>query len=42
MFPSGAFPGTNLNDLNFDWLIAKVKELEERVKRLEDEVNDNP
>lgn len=42
MFPNGAFPGTNLNDFNLDWIIAKVKELEERVKRLEDEVNDNP
>lgn len=42
MFTSDMFPGTNLNDLNLDWLIAKVKELEERVERLEDEANDNP
>lgn len=42
MFTSEMFPGTNLNDLNLDWLIAKVKELEERVKRLEEEANDNP
>ena len=35
------FPGTNLQDLNLDWLIRKIKELEERVKRLEDEINDN-
>lgn len=42
MFPNGCFPGTNLNDLNLDWLIAKVKELEERVERLEEEANGNP
>ena len=36
-----AFPGTNLQDLNLDWLVQKVKELEDRVERLEDELNDN-
>ena len=35
------FPGTNLQDLNLDWLVQKVKELEERVERLEDQLNDN-
>ena len=36
------FPGTNLQDLNLDWLVQKVKELEERVERLEEQLNDNP
>lgn len=35
------FPGTNLQDLNLDWLVQKVKELEERIQRLEDEINGN-
>ena len=36
------FPGTNLQDMNLDWLVQKVKELEERVERLEEQLNDNP
>lgn len=35
------FPGTNLQDLNLDWLIQKIVELEQRIKRLEDEANGN-
>lgn len=33
------FPGTNLNDLNLDWLIEEMKNLEQRVKTLEDIIN---
>ena len=32
------FPYTNLQELNLDWLIEKVKELEERVSALEEQV----
>lgn len=35
------FPGTNLQDLNLDWLIQKMVELEQRIKRLEDKANDS-
>ena len=35
------FPGTNLNDLNLDWLLEKVKDLEQRVEALEAIVNEN-
>ena len=31
------FPYSNLQELNLDWLIEKVKELEERVTALEQE-----
>ena len=31
------FPGTDLNDLNLDWIIAEIKDLEDRVKTLEDQ-----
>lgn len=34
------FPGTNLSDLNLDWLIEEMKNLEQRVKTLEDIIND--
>jgi len=33
------FPGTDLNDLNLDWLLEEVKNLEQRVKALEDIIN---
>lgn len=39
LLPSDAFPGTNLQDMNIDWLVEKVKELEQRVKRLEENEN---
>lgn len=31
------FPGTDLNDLNLDWIIQKLVELEQRVSELEDQ-----
>ena len=34
------FPGTDLNDLNLDWLIEEMKNLEQRVKTLEDIINE--
>jgi hypothetical protein len=33
------FPGTNLQDLNLDWLIDYVRQLEQRIKVLEDKIN---
>lgn len=41
MFTSDMFPGTNLNDLNLDWLIQELKDLEQRVTALEEQVNSN-
>lgn len=41
MFTSEMFPGTNLNDLNLDWLIDEMKNLEQRVEALEEQVNGN-
>lgn len=41
LFPVDAFPGTNLNDINLDWLIEEVKNLESRVTALEEIVNEN-
>lgn len=41
MFTSDMFPGTNLNDLNLDWLIEEMKALEQRVTALEEQVNGN-
>lgn len=35
------FPYTNLNNVNLDWLLDKVADLEARVAALEAEVNDN-
>lgn len=35
------FPYTNLNNVNLDWLLDKVAELEARVAALEQEVNNN-
>lgn len=29
------FPYTNLHDLNLDWLLKKLEELEKRIKELE-------
>lgn len=29
------FPYTNLHDLNLDWLLKKIEELEKRIKELE-------
>lgn len=34
------FPGTDLNDLNLDWIIEKIKDLEDRVTALEDIINE--
>ena len=41
LFPIDAFPGTNLQDLNLDWLLDKVRELESRIEALEEIVNEN-
>ena len=41
MFTSDMFPGTNLNDLNLDWIIEELKALEQRVTVLEEQVNGN-
>lgn len=41
MFTSDMFPGTDLNDLNLDWLIEEMKALEQRVAALEEQVNGN-
>ena len=29
------FPYTNMHDLNLDWLLKKIEELENRIKELE-------
>lgn len=31
------FPGTDLNDLNLDWIVETIKDLEARVQALEDQ-----
>lgn len=41
LFTSDGFPGTNLNDLNLDWLLEEMKDLEQRVEALEAIVNEN-
>lgn len=41
LFPADAFPGTNLNDINLDWIIEELKNLEGRVAALEEIVNEN-
>ena len=40
VWPDECFPGTNLNDVNLDWLIEAVKQLDERVTRLEEQDNE--
>lgn len=37
MLTPDMFPGTDLNDLNLDWIIEKIVDLEQRVKDLEDQ-----
>lgn len=37
MLTPDMFPGTDLNDLNLDWIIEEIKDLEDRVKALEDQ-----
>lgn len=39
LFTSDMFPGTNLNDLNLDWLLEELKDLEQRVQTLEEKIN---
>lgn len=34
---SQCFPGTNLNDVNLDWIILKLIDLKQRVEALENE-----
>lgn len=36
------FPGTNLNDLNLDWIIEAIKNLDERVTALEGDDTSEP
>ena len=38
-WPVDCFPGTNLNDVNLDWIIDAIKQLDERVTALEDQNN---
>ena len=33
------FPGTNLNDVNLDWILETIRNLDERVTALEEENN---
>jgi hypothetical protein len=37
MLTNDMFPGTDLNDLNLDWIIETIKDLEARVQALEDQ-----
>ena len=37
---SDMFPGTNLNDVNLDWILEAIRNLDERVTALEEE-NEN-
>lgn len=37
MLTPDMFPGTDLNDLNLDWIMEAIKDLEDRVKALEDQ-----
>ena len=37
MLTPDMFPGTDLNDLNLDWIIETIKDLEARVTALEDQ-----
>ena len=37
MLTNEMFPGTDLNDLNLDWIIETIKDLEARVQALEDQ-----
>lgn len=37
MLTRDMFPGTDLNDLNLDWIMEAIKDLEDRVKALEDQ-----
>lgn len=37
MLTNDMFPGTDLNDLNLDWIIEEIKDLEARVQALEDQ-----
>lgn len=41
MLTPDMFPGTDLNDLNLDWIIEEIKALEDRVKALEEELEGN-
>lgn len=35
------FPFTNLQDVNLDWIVQTVRELEQRIQRLEEQINGN-
>ena len=36
IWPEDCFPGTNLNDVNLDWIMEAIKQLDERVTALEE------
>ena len=38
-FFTDEFPYTNLGDINLDWVLDKLKELDKRVTALEEQIN---
>lgn len=40
MFPLHKYPYTNLHELNLDWILDKIKELEETVKAFRTELDE--
>lgn len=38
IWPVDCFPGTNLNDVNLDWIIEAIKELDAKYDELDERV----